>query len=322
MAYIHEAVRTMVWGHAVGDALGVPVEFESRKDLAKNPVAEMRGYGSYDVPAGSWSDDTSMTLALMESMARLGRVDYEDIMKNFIRWMDKAEFTPTGVMFDIGRATTQALRKYMHGTEPLLCGGMSDHDNGNGSVMRIAPMTLYFYANRGTDIEAEDMQLVHEVSMLTHGHPRSMMACGIYVQIALQLLDGVELVEAVGKGLKRARVFYESQPLFIGEIPVYSMLWDSERFAEMPEDAIKSSGYVVDTLEAVLWCLLNTKNYRECVLKAVNLGEDTDTIAAIAGGLAGLAYGFESIPREWRDALQRGEFIEDLCGKFASRIKQ
>ena len=314
-----EAVRAMIWGHAVGDALGVPVEFETREELGKNPVAEMRGYGSYNVPAGSWSDDTSMTLALMESLARVGHIDYTDIMKNFIRWMDEAEFTPTGVMFDIGRATMQALMKFAHGTGPLQCGGMSEHDNGNGSLMRIAPMALYLYAKRGTEIEAEDMQVVHEVSMLTHGHPRSMMACGIYVQIALHLLRGIDLSEAVREGIKQAKEFYENQPLFIGEMPVYGMVWDIDRLAKMPEEAIKSSGYVVDTMEAVLWCLLNTSSYEECVLKAVNLGEDTDPIAAIAGGLAGLAYGFESIPKEWRETLLKGEYIDELCKSFAEQ---
>ena len=320
MADIYEAVRAMIWGHAVGDALGVPVEFESRESLAKKPVAEMRGYGSYDVPAGSWSDDTSMTLALMESLARVGYYDYQDIMRNFVRWMDKAEFTPTGVMFDIGRATMQALMKSVHGTGPLQCGGMSEHDNGNGSLMRIAPAALFLYAGKGTEAEAEDMQAVHELSMLTHGHPRSMMACGIYVLIALQLLEGRNLPEAIREGIRRAKDFYENQPLFVGEIPAYCMVWDIERLAKMPDETIKSSGYVVDTLEAVLWCLLNSGSYRECVLKAVNLGEDTDTIAAIAGGLAGLAYGFESIPQEWRDTLLKGNYIDELCRKFAEEI--
>lgn len=314
-----DTVKSMILGHAVGDALGVPVEFETREQLAANPVTGMRGYGSYDVPAGSWSDDTSMTLALMESLARLGHYDYNDIMKNFVLWMDKAEFTPTGVMFDIGRATMQALTKYVHGTGPLQCGGMSEHDNGNGSLMRISPAALFLYAGKGTEAEAEDMQVVHELSMLTHGHPRSMMACGIYVLIALQLLDGRSLHEAIREGIRRARDFYELQPLFVGEIPVYGMVWDIERLTQMPEETIKSSGYVVDTFEAVLWCLLNSGSYRECVLKAVNLGEDTDTIAAIAGGMAGMAYGFESIPQEWRDTLLKGEYIDELCRKFAEK---
>lgn len=147
-----------------------------------------------------------------------------------------------------------------------------------------------------------------------------MMACGIYVLIALQLLEGRKLPEAIREGIRRAKDFYENQPLFIGEIPVYGMIWDIERLAKMPEETIKSSGYVVDTLEAVLWCLLNSGSYRECVLKAVNLGEDTDSIAAIAGGLAGLAYGFESIPQEWRDTLLKGNYIDELCRKFAEEI--
>jgi len=313
--------KAMIYGHAIGDALGVPVEFEKRETLTANPVQEMRGFGSYDVPAGAWSDDTSMTLCLLDSLAGLGCIDHADIMNRFIRWMDKAEYTPTGVMFDIGRATMQSLMKYVHGTEPLLCGGRSGYDNGNGSLMRIAPMALYLFNKHGADLSADDMQDIHEVSMLTHAHVRSQMACGIYVLIAVRLLDGMELSDAIRTGIACARTIYDEQEDFRLEMETYGRLWDIEAFQVLPMDIIRSSGYVVDTLEAALWCLLNTADYRECVLKAVNLGEDTDTVAAIAGGLAGIAYGWEGIPQEWKDGLLRSDFIERLCISFVeSRV--
>ena len=313
-------VRAMLFGHAIGDALGVPVEFQTREELSRNPVAEMRGFGSYDVPAGAWSDDTSMTLCLMESLARLSAVDYDDIMRNFVRWMDEAEFTPTGVMFDIGRATMQALMKFVHGTEPLLCGGRSGYDNGNGSLMRISPMAPYLYSKKGTMLSEADMRLIHEVSMLTHAHARSQMACGIYCLIALRLLDGMALTDAIDKGLRCAKDFYGAQSGFQREMETYGRLWDVDAFRALPETSIKSSGYVLDTLEAALWCLLNTTGYKECVLNAVNLGEDTDTVAAIAGGLAGLSYGWEAIPQEWKDGLLRADLMDDLCRKFAEAM--
>ena len=166
------------------------------------------------------------------------------------------------------------------------------------------------------------MRLVHEVSMLTHAHARSQMACGIYCLIAVRLLDGMALADAIDKGLLCAKDFYGAKNGFQREMETYGRLWDVDAFRALPETSIKSSGYVLDTLEAVLWCLLNTTDYKGCVLKAVNLGEDTDTVAAIAGGLAGLSYGWEAIPQEWKDGLLRSDLIDDLCRKFAEAITE
>ena len=317
---LQDQIKALILGHAVGDALGVPVEFDTREQLVEHPVTKMLGYGAYDVPAGSWSDDTSMTLCLIESLARLGKVDYADIMRNFLRWMDEAEFTPTGEMFDIGRGTMQALMKFHYGTEPLKCGGASDHDNGNGSLMRIAPLVPYLYKRYGIELPEQAMQVVHEMSALTHAHARSQVACGIYVLIAVRLMEGQGLHEAITAGLQAAHRFYEGEEQFRDETVAYQRLWDAQALAKLPVEAIKSSGYVVDTLEAVIWCLLITGSYSECVLKAVNLGEDTDTVGAIAGGLAGLAYGLDSIPAEWLAMLLRRDKIENLCEKFAQSV--
>lgn len=315
-----DLTESLIFGHAIADALGVPVEFQTREQLETDPVVDMRGYGTYDVPAGSWSDDTSMTLCLLASIARLGHIDYTDIISNFVGWMNEAKFTPTGVMFDIGRGTMQALMKFTHGTEPLLCGGGGPYDNGNGSLMRIAPMALYLYEQKGTNLSWEDLLVVHDISKLTHAHGRSLMACGIYVLVAVQLLDGSNVPDAIKAGLGMAQRLYGQHDEFAEEMNVYERLWDVQAFEQLPKDTIKSSGYVVDTLEAVLWCLLNTQDYQSCVLTAVNLGEDTDTIGAIAGGLAGLAYGMDSIPTEWQSALLRRDYIENLCDEFGKKV--
>ena len=309
-------VMSLVFGHAIGDALGVPVEFDSREELSKNPVTDMRGFGTHEVPAGAWSDDTSMTLGLLESLGRLNRIDYDDIMNNFVRWLDESAFTPSGVTFDIGRATMQAIMKYVNGTEPLLCGGKSAYDNGNGSLMRIGPLALYLYNEAGINLSSKALDTVHKISALTHGHPRSQMACGIYVFIAVQLIDGQGLTDAIHLGLKNANNFYGRLENFSDETKTYNRLWDYNQLRSLPEIEIKSSGYVVDTLEAVLWCLLNTHNYRDCILKAVNLGEDTDTVAAIAGGLAGLTYGYNNIPSHWLKQLLCTDYVDELCLKF------
>ena len=310
-------IKATILGHAIGDALGVPVEFQTREELRDNPVVGMCGYGTYPVPAGAWSDDTSMTLALVESLARLGNVDYVDIMRNFIRWADEAEFTPTGVVFDMGHATMQALMKFAHGTAPLDCGGKSEYDNGNGSLMRIAPLALWLYGKQeAPSCNAEAMEELSKVSSLTHAHAISRMACGIYGCIVAGLLAGQNLGNAISSALEKAHAFYGGIPEFCDSMPVYSRLWDMNSFALIEESKLKSSGYVVDTLEAAIWCLLQTESYKECVLLAVNLGEDTDTVAAIAGGLAGLAYGANAIPEEWLNMLIRREYIEGLCEEF------
>ena len=313
-------IEALFFGHAIGDALGVPVEFRGREELLADPVREMRGFGSHPVPAGAWSDDTSMTLTIAESIGRLGHLDLTDVMENFRKWMDEAAFTPTGEVFDMGRTCGLAIYNFKQGFSPVECGGRGEGDNGNGSIMRIAPMAPYLYAKYGSQLPDEVLEEVHDVSSLTHAHPRSQMACGIYVLIAVRLLDGMGLEDAFRDGLAEAHDRYIASGRFNEEVEIYHRIWDTAAFRALPLDAIRSSGYVVDTLEAVLYCLLTTKSYADCVLKAVNLGEDTDTVGAIAGGLAGLAYGLDAIPKEWKDALLKRDGIQKICASFAEAL--
>lgn len=310
-----EQVRGAILGHAVGDALGVPVEFRSREERNADPVVGMRGYGTFYLPAGTWSDDTSMNLAELDSLRK--GLDYNDIMERFCAWSAEGAYTPYGELFDIGIATSRALFRYEHnGIPPLECGGSLVRDNGNGSLMRILPIILYVY-RRGHRGEAA-LQIVHNGSRLTHRHPRSQMACGIYACVAGTLLDGGGR-EAVLPAIQKAKAIYEKLPAFSMELRTYERLFSPE-FPALSRSAIRSSGYVVDTLEAALWCLLTTGSYRACTLAAVNLGEDTDTVAAVAGGLAGLLYGVDSIPAEWLEVLVRRELLEELCSQFAAAV--
>ncbi len=282
-----------IMGLVVGDALGVPVEFKPRDSFK---VTDMIGYGTYNMPPGAWSDDSSMMLATVESIARLGRISTDDIMQNFYRWADENAFTPYGEMFDIGRATREAIQRYAGSTPAGKCGGKAEWDNGNGSLMRILPLAF-------TDCR---YQTVNAVSSLTHAHEISLEACRIYISVARKLLRGKPLDKIV-KTIKP-------------ELPVYARL---PKLETLQRDEIKSSGYVVDTLEAALWCNLKSSSYRECVLMAVNLGEDTDTVGAIAGGLAGISYGIggeKGIPEEWINQIARKEWIEELCGKFEESL--
>lgn len=318
-----ETVKSLIIGHAIGDALGVPVEFQSRHKLHDNPVVDMQGYGTHNQPLGTWSDDTSMTLCLLESLSRLGQVDYDDIMNNFVNWMYYGEFTASGTTFDIGITIRHAIVKYapesklIRKVPALKCGGYKEKSNGNGSLMRIAPIALYLYSVNSNKLSWDDLEIVHNVSRLTHAHVRSLIACGIYVSIAMNLLDGYSLQNSISLGVLRACELYGRHTDYRDELTSsYSRVMKIDSLPRLRDYRIKSTGYVVDTLEAVLWCLLNTDNYCEAVLTAVNLGDDTDTVGAITGGLACLAYGYKSIPPNWRDMLKRLDYLESLCDDF------
>ena len=308
-----EKIKAVMLGHAVGDALGVPVEFCTREELAQNPVTDMMGWGSYDVPPGCWSDDTSMALATLDSLGS-NRIDYAQIMNNFVAWYYRGEYTPEGKMFDIGGSCRAAIRRYQESDvkSPLECGLSDEHSNGNGSLMRIHPMALYLFV-RGEEEKAA-VEVIHKVSSLTHAHARSRIACGVYAHILWELLSSPRRASVL-YGLKRAKKFYrenlkdsEKDELLLFEDEIFKL---SE---ELPSDEkIESSGYVLDTLRAAIWCLLTSGSYEECVLKAVNLGEDTDTVAAVAGGLAGALYGMDAIPSAWLAELKKRDYIEKLC---------
>lgn len=314
-----DKIKAVMIGHAVGDALGVPVEFASREELEDAPVTDMEGFGTYPYPKGTWSDDTSMSLASLDSLAE-NKIDWEEIMLNFCKWLSEGKYTPSGETFDVGGTCESAITNYFtKGTDAMTCGQTSERSNGNGSLMRIHPFVLYLYAKNNFDID-----IIHKASALTHAHERSKMACGIYAFVLWELLNSPSKA-AIVRGLSRAKRFYagnEEMRFY------YKMLFrrigltelhfeDYDTFERAKRDEIKSSGYVVDTIEASIWCLMNTYSYKECVLTAVNLGEDTDTIAAIAGGLAGALYGYESIPKEWRNTLIKRDYIEEMCTRAA-----
>lgn len=295
MGKFYEAIMGLV----VGDALGVPFEFRQRDTFT---ATDMTGYGTYNQPPGTWSDDSSMTLATIESLERCGKVNPHDLMYGFYGWLHWNKFTPHGKVFDVGGTTRTAINRFQAGWNAEFCGGCSDRDNGNGALMRILPMAFY----PGT------IRDVVKVASLTHNHAISNTACALYVCIAVNLWcsekhqaiqDGFEMIERI--------------------IDVPRELNRLKAMESLTRDEIKSTGFVVDTLEAALWCLLNTDNYKECVLMAVNLGGDTDTIAAVAGGLAGILYGIggeKGIPNEWIKQIVKNEEIRSLCESFEDRF--
>ena len=299
-------------GHIIGDAMGTPVEFYMRKYLQENKVTEMLGdIGQHKEPVGSWSDDTSMELALIDSIINKKSIDYDDIMNNFVQWIEKGKYTPSNHAFGVGRGCLKAIYNYKKRIPALECGCLEENHLSNGSLMRILPVALYAHTKKLSIDKIEE--LTNNISALTHRQNCVQLACFIYVMYVIDLLNGIDKEKAYLNMQKRKYNYSQES------IKMYSrLLKDDIRKLEI--DDINSSGYIVDTIEAAFWCLLKNNNYEETIIEAINLGQDTDTIAAIAGSMAGIIYGKESIPKKWLDKLQKKEEILEIFRTFEKTI--
>ena len=305
--------KDILLGVAVGDALGVPVEFESRGEIARNPVTDMRGYGTYHLPPGTFSDDSSLTFCLAEALTQ--EFDLSTVAQNFIAWRDENYWTPRGEVFDIGIATSAAIDRLIKGALPDRAGGTDEKSNGNGSLMRILPLLSYVFDKPIN----ERYEITRQVSSITHAHVRSVIGCFYYLEFARQLAFGISKQDIYENLQLTVLPFLQSMNIDQAEITAYNRLL-TRNIADLPEAELFSSGYVVHTLEASIWCLLTTDTYAEAVLKAVNLGDDSDTTGAVTGGLAGLAYGYENIPEAWVNTLARREDILDLAERLEKKL--
>jgi ADP-ribosylglycohydrolase len=306
-----ERVLGGLWGALVGDALGVPVEFKNRAELQSNPVDGMRGHGTHHQPAGTWSDDGALTLCIVDSLLQ-GQFDPEDMGRRFVEWMDQGLWSARGDVFDIGMATCDALRRIAKGAPAEEAGGRNEHDNGNGSLMRILPLGLRF----SCDAPRRLRHPLERASAITHGHPRSRMACVFYGLVTRELMAGSQPQAAIASARTAFADLYEQEP----ELRSFNHVLHDD-FGSLPEAEIVSTGYVLHTLHASLWCLIQTASFEECVLQAVNLGGDTDTTACVAGGLAGVAYGVQQVPESWRRTMARTEHLEKLFTEFADMLE-
>jgi ADP-ribosyl-[dinitrogen reductase] hydrolase len=303
------SIKSTLFGVAIGDALGVPVEFSPREKLLQDPITDMTGYGTYDLPAGTWSDDSSLTFCLAESLC--SGYDTDHMGKLFVKWYYQDYWTATGHVFDIGIGTRNALYKIKNGTKAELAGGREENDNGNGSLMRILPLV---FAIKDLPIE-ERFERTKQVSSITHGHIRAVMACFYYLEFARQLIEGKSKFDIYEDLKITLPSFFKNTGIESSEIAHFDRILKAN-IADLRLSEIKSGGYVIETIEACVWCLLTTENYKDAVLKAVNLGHDTDTTAAVTGGLAGLLYGFDEIPKEWVKKIAKREEIEELGERF------
>ena len=301
-----------LYGSLVGDALGVPVEFKPRADRVHDPVTDMREYGTHGQPRGTWSDDGALLLCTVESLAKKG-FDTQDMGDRFVRWYAKGHWTARGTLFDIGVATRKALGLIERDCPAENAGGQEVNSNGNGSVMRILPVVLGSL-NVDEDVLCDS---IARASAITHAHDRSKLACvfhGLFVREMMAVRDAAEALKQTQEAFGRRYAGHS-------ELSHFHQVM-SPSLNSFPEFEIESSGYVIDTLTASLWCLLTTNTFSGCVLKAVNLGDDTDTTGCVAGGLAGVFYGVNAIPADWMAALPRQEDLKKLFKRFVETTQR
>ncbi len=279
----------------------------------------MEGHGTYDVPPGTWSDDSALTLCQAQALCHIEDSEDEALARTadyICRWYRGEIWRTSGEQFDLGHTIDTAIQRLQAGTPPLEAGERHERSNGSGSLIRILP--LAFYAGHLDFLEL--LERVHQASCLTHAHPRSQIACGIYVSIAVELLGEQPAAVAYVKSLERLQAFYQTEP-YRHQLPHFQRIFSGEIDTLAASD-LHSDGYVVNMLEIALWCLLNSTSYSEAILTAINLGEDTDTAGAVTGGLAGLQFGAKDIPLDWMQRVAHFYQIFDLSKRLEAALAQ
>lgn len=298
-------------GMLVGDALGVPYEFHERYSIPPIDQIEFKPPLNFrrthpDIPIGTYSDDGAQALILLNTLLECGKFDAKHFAKGLVSWYQVGTFAVDSRMFDCGNQTAKAITKLTNGTEPLLAGGRDEYSNGNGSLMRVLPLALW---HRGTDLE-----LIADAfyqSAVTHGHIRSQICCAIYCLWARNLLNDIE--DPWESGIRTFYKYFQETSIEIAELEKNIL----------PKDLsyeIKGSGYVVDSFRAANWLNSEFTSFEDVLKRAVSLGNDTDTTACIAGGIAGLIYGVDGIPNRWRENLRGKEIFKPLLWELVAHV--
>jgi len=280
-AGIHDRAQGALIGLAVGDALGTTLEFSIRD--AQPHHAEMTGGGPFNLDPGTWTDDTSMALALADSLVAMQGFDADDLMSRFVRWWRHGEYSPVGACFDIGMTTRAVLQRYLDTGNPN--SGCTQEDSaGNGSVMRLSPVALLTLHDKG-----ECRRIAAAQSRTTHAAPQAVEGCVFFAEKLRRAILG-ETKEAV-----------LAPETWDGHDAVRAIAAASWR--GLPREKISATGYVIHTLEAACWAVEQTSTFEDALVLAVNLGDDADTVGAVTGQLAGAIYGYSSIPARWLEHL-------------------
>jgi ADP-ribosyl-[dinitrogen reductase] hydrolase len=307
---LKDKIKGGIIGLLVGDALGVPYEFHARESIPSfdeiefEPPTEFRRAHA-GVPIGTYSDDGAQALILLNTLLECGAFDAAHFAQGLVDWYDRGFMAVGNKVFDVGIQTAAAILELKNGVEPLLAGGAHEYSNGNGSLMRVLPLALW---HQGSDLDL--VTDAFDQSAVTHGHLRAKLCCALYCLWARRILQNVE-----NAWENAVETLYEIFP----EGTIENTEVETRIF---PKDAIfdvKGSGYVVDSLRAARWANGN-KTYEEVVKAAISLGDDTDTTACIAGGIAGLKFGIGGIPERWRVNLRGKEIYEPLLEKLLEKF--
>ena len=296
-------IVSAVIGHAIGDVIGVPYEMCPRKILKKTPIKSIKKKNKY-------SDDTAMTLATMQAIIdNNGKINYDDIMYEFYLWLATGKYTQNGKAYGYGGTTFRAVNNFSLGVPALYCGINEFYANGNGALMRMLPIIFYLH-KRNAD-EETILEIVSNVTKLTHAHEINTLGTYIFTNFCLCLLNGNDK-ETAYKMIQKLDYSMFSKSALKYYKPILK-----HNIAKYKEKHIRSGIAIYETLEAVLWTILTTNNFKDAILTAVNLGGDTDTIGAIVGGVAGMLY---KVPASWKNKINGIEFIEKTAIEFENTL--
>lgn len=319
MNRLSEQLRLSIYGLAIGDAMGGAFQFNERErtlDVTSENIFEMMDiFNSYledsgykRIKNGTWSDDTAMTLATMDGLSKIGHIpqkleEYIPVIRCFLDWYQNGKYTQDGYAWDVGLTTDDALAEYLTQDDFYLTGPVEERKSGNGSLMRFAPVPFLLYSKYGINAleMKENCEFVYNMSAITHGSKKCEQYCLFYTAFMLCILEGVEKNNL----LKKTRELINKSA---GKYGTEERLF-TDSFPQLPKDEVKSSGYVVASLEAAIWCFLNTDNLSDCIALCISLGDDTDSIAAIAGSFAGIFFG--NLPQGWCETLRKTDILDD-----------
>lgn len=297
-------MRAAVYGLLIGDALGVPYEFYQNTELPPKEQIEFEPPMGFpkaypNIPAGTWSDDGAQALCLLESLCDCGKFILEDFAQKLLLWLKEGKWAVNGLVFDVGMQTQNALTAYRSGVSAFESGNMEPEGKGNGALMRVLPLAVWH--------SGSDRQLVldaHTQCLITHGHICNQVCCALYVLVSRELCVAVPFMDAYQNALIKLRKIYEHMPAHSHELET-----------ELQPDRApigSGNGYVVDTLKSAFMILGKATSYEDSVKQAVLLGNDTDTTACVTGGLAGIIFGIDNIPKKWYNKLKEKQLLEEL----------
>lgn len=311
---ITERIRGGLYGLLVGDALGVPYEFNRPENLPPVNCIEMIPPKSFvktyeHVLPGTWSDDGAQALCLLESLLDCGKLDVDDLGDKLLGWLNEGRWAVGGVVFDVGNQTMRALRAYAGGISPEKSGSVEPEGKGNGALMRTLPLALW---SEGSD---KDLAVdAHRQSAVTHGHVCNQVCCSVYCLTARYMLNGQPFSDALDCAVKQLNKIYENMD--------YEYIKELKKLHLNETLTGSGTGYVVDCLKSSFMIMEKATNYEDAVRQAIALGNDTDTTACVTGGLAGITFGFDGIPKRWLESLREKEKVEELLVKLNARVSK